>query len=315
MAGVRFFHPVAGELLLRLAPTSVDWTYNLNTKVIDTYAGQVVQLLSINWNNLSITGRFGREGPHGAFSDPLKFRERPVAEFNDWKQVHGRGDKTTGLSQMTAYFKRYFQIASQGLGTTGKDGRGRYDQHPMEIDYSGGIDPFERSWTVYPTSMPSFSRANDEFAPEWKLDCEIEHADGTLHTATMSKELAHLKEIHFGYIPFNRFSDPLGRFLPNDFGTNKKLKPAKRAAAVKFAEAQLELYNDDLSDKWKALLPAYTDQQIEELLFFASSIPKKVRAQPTDDSTSSGTTPAHKPTAKQKAAQDAQDRARHGGER
>lgn len=46
----------------RLDPNRVSWSYNLNTKVDETYGGRVVQLLSVNLDSLTIEVDSGRGG-------------------------------------------------------------------------------------------------------------------------------------------------------------------------------------------------------------------------------------------------------------
>ena len=82
MAGVRFQHDV-GTLDLRLPPTQVEWDYKLNTQTYQTYAGEVVQLLSVNFNKVSFQGQFGLEGPHGKNLVNGRLVDRPASDFTN----------------------------------------------------------------------------------------------------------------------------------------------------------------------------------------------------------------------------------------
>lgn len=267
MAGVVFTHPnnSVGTLRLRLAPSSINWTYNMNTSVVDTYGGQVIQLLSINFDKLTITGRFGREGPHGKIVNPAgtRVRERQVSGYRDYRVPNiSRYRYAVGLSQMTEYFSRYFAVASQGKDAYAT---GHYDQRAMTLRYAGALDDMERSWTVYPVDFPSYSRAIDEFAPEWTITFEIEEPDYAIKETQMKEALKRIRS-SIGYTPANPFSDPLGSFLDKN--------PKKRTKqAIQIATEEAHLLADQVVDHYRTMVPALTDEDLDELIFFDASIP------------------------------------------
>lgn len=282
MSGVIFKHPnkQIGDLYLRLAPTKVEWTYNLNTNVVDTYGGQVVQLLSINYNKLVLEGQFGIEGPHGraivGSGTKKKLVERPVAEYFDLNK--GRGGPAVGqqqykigLTQMTQYFRTYFSLASQGFDRT-KSGnllRGQFDQEPMSIYYDSDLaDDGMRSWTGYPVTFPSYSRANDEFTPTWRVEFEVEEPDQTVAHKGLPAALRRLRAA-VGYKAFSPFSDPLGASLYDT--KNGKLKRNKKTLlfAKTAAEKQSQLVFDELGN----LLPSMNEADLNELIQFGASRP------------------------------------------
>jgi len=225
---ISFTHPNLNNgkpLYLRLSPTSIQWTYNLNTQIKDTYGGQVVQILGINYDKLMIEGRFGLEGPHG--------KDRPIEEFWDYSKSTGNmKDLSVGLTQLTSYFKDYFDIASQGANTRLS---GNFNQVPMIVNYTSYIDPNEGNidtqanqntqaaqWSVYPISFPSYSRAITEFAPQWKIEFEIEEADSNIDTISIVREIQLIKE-GVSYDPSNKFSDPYAQIQSTDAQGNTKL--------------------------------------------------------------------------------------------
>ncbi len=54
-----------GSYTFRTNPNQINWTYNLNKAVDDTYGGRVIQLLSVNMDNLIVTADAGGGGwPH-----------------------------------------------------------------------------------------------------------------------------------------------------------------------------------------------------------------------------------------------------------
>lgn len=50
-----------GPLKWRIAPSSFDWNYSIDTNVIETLGGQVVQVLGATISDLSVTGYFGQD--------------------------------------------------------------------------------------------------------------------------------------------------------------------------------------------------------------------------------------------------------------
>jgi hypothetical protein len=54
-----------GDLRWRVDPTSVDWSFQLDTAVINTLGGQVIQLLGATLSDLTVSGDFGElRGPN-----------------------------------------------------------------------------------------------------------------------------------------------------------------------------------------------------------------------------------------------------------
>ena len=266
MSGVTFSHPaVTGALRLRLPPTSVDWSYNLVTSKTPTYAGEVVQILSVNFDKLILVGRLGHEGAFGTErKDGVLVRRRNV----DWNTNLKYG---VGLVQMVGWFREYFAIASQGRGREGQN----YREEPVVVTYEGAQDinvdtaRSELSWKVYPVSFPSYRRAHDNFAPEWKVECEVYEAPGVIKDAERIAAVDRL-----AYRPLhlinNPFSDPAG-MLYGTMDTDKKkavlLADAKRAAMLE-TENVLDYYNE--------FITSLGTTEIRELILAQASIPADV---------------------------------------
>jgi hypothetical protein len=256
-SGVTFIHHIAGTLHLRLAPTSVEWSYKVNTQTTPTFAGEVVQILSIEIDSLSITGRFGREGVWGTNVINGVATPRPLGERRNFKTGHG--PYANGLSQMTEYFRNYFSVASQGRDTAAK---GNYDQVPMIVSYSGAIDGEESQWSVYPVSFPSYKRTNVDYAPEWQVQFQVEEADYRITPAEMTKELHRLRA-EVGYIPSNVFSDPHGSALdPRIAGHIASIK-----AATSKADNQANQVTSAFFDFYSQQLPTFSVDDLNSLIF------------------------------------------------
>lgn len=256
MGGVTFTHPLAGTFDIRLAPTSIEWTYNLNTATTQTYAGEVIQLLSVNIDTLTLTGQFGREGPFGSTTEDGSVQPRKPDAFRNING--GTGPYTKGLVQMTEYFRRYFAVASQGRDTTSQ---GHYNQTPLKLTYNGALNANpEGSWLVYPTSFPSYKRTNIDFAPMWQVDFAVEEPDPKLQTSVMDQQLEALRD-SVGYIPSNVFSDPLGIYLDPRLNS-----PSDIAANIATAQQKALAFNNSLIDVYNQLTPAFTPDDLAAMI-------------------------------------------------
>lgn len=273
MAGVTFIHPNidVGVLHLRLPPTLVEWTFKLNTQVTDTFGGQVIQILSTSYDGLVIEGRFGKEGPHGAnINSKGQWDERdPEGFYALGKRRGGTGTKAyeIGLSQMMQYFRRYFSVATAGgdhLTPNGSFVRGAYNQQYMQLAYEGNIEDYERNWLVYPVSFPSFKRTNEDFAPAWRVECQVVEPDFFIDTQNKLKEIDRLRK-NVGYRPLNPFSDPLAQTIdPKTKGGQQRI--------VKLTKAQLDELNTSVFDYYGSMLPTLTPDNLTELIASDASL-------------------------------------------
>jgi len=281
MAGTTFSHPDVGTLSIRFAPTSVEWNFNLITNTVQTYAGEVVQVLGINFDRLTIEGQFGKEGPFGAVRQNGTLVKRPVSEYRDFSDSR---EFAIGLTQMTEFFQRYFAIASQGHDAKVE---GHYNQTPVVINYQGASDigvELGRGevWQVYPTSFPSYNRSVENFAPKWRVECNIHEAPESVRQVTQKDVITQLSETDkdafrpgVGYKPFNPFSDPFQGAAGNGLTARDlgNLSPSQRQALLDDARQQANENADKLFDKWKSMLPAYTDEELNRLILIGGSAP------------------------------------------
>jgi hypothetical protein len=279
--GISFHHPNkdVGSLYLRLPPTSVEWTVKLNTKVTDTYGGQVVQILSTSYDKLIITGQFGREGAHGmnVLSNGNLQERKPEGYFDLGSRSRPRRGSQNpleiGLSQMTAYFRRYFTVATAGgdhISPGGSFVRGAYNQQYMKLSYVGGLEDYERHWLVYPTSFPSYKRSNEDFAPEWRVECEVVQPDFFIDKHNKLKAIERLKK-NVGYRPLNPFSDPLVQEI-DPGNPNSKSRKVKKYI-VKLTQDQLDTINTSVFDYYGSMLNTPTPADLEELFSVNASMP------------------------------------------
>lgn len=96
-ANVRFHHPkIAGDLLVYVNPDQIKWAYGLNVQSYPTYGGEVVQILSVYWDDMGIQGT--------------------VSTYAEMENIY-------------RWFIGYMQQATQGRDKPG------YDQHPVTFVY------------------------------------------------------------------------------------------------------------------------------------------------------------------------------------
>jgi hypothetical protein len=262
--------PAQRTLNLRFNPTNVNWTYNVNTQNYDTYGGQVIQVLSVSINQLIIEGQLGREGAFGvrrassAMTDPRT--GGPVAAGGFYNnpghlQFEYNGVTYPGLHALAEFFREYFAVVSQGGDPQNP---GRYIQVPMTLNYgntysdivngrlvTGKSEPYNgtRTWSVVPKSFPSFRRSNENFAPEWRVECEVIEADSKIIYREKQSAIARLQEA-VGYSVKNPFSDPLAN--PNSSASN---------------------ITDKIVSQWKAMLPAMTQGDLENMVWQDITVP------------------------------------------
>lgn len=97
MANVIFSHPlIVNDLHIKVKPDQVTWAYGLNTASFPTYGGEVVQILSVFFDDMTVSGT--------------------VASYAEMEAIYG-------------WFITYMQYATQGRDNPS------YDQHPVTFNY------------------------------------------------------------------------------------------------------------------------------------------------------------------------------------
>lgn len=242
-------------LTLRLDPTEVSWTYNVNTQSFDTYGGQVIQVLSINIDTLSIHGQLGREGAFGVYKvggaqkDDRYGGPVPAGGWSNKyvdRQFDYNGVDYPGLHAMVEFFREYFALVTQGGDPQNP---GRFVQVPMKLRYGGGPSDQDRAWTITPTSFPDFRRANEAFAPEWRVEAQVIESDATVKANQKNSAIARLQDA-IGYKAANPFSDPLA-------------DPSSDLVSI----------NDQIVSRFKAILPKFSKGELEDMVWRDISVP------------------------------------------
>jgi hypothetical protein len=286
MSGVTFSYKKWGRensLFIRLDPYEVSWTYSLNTNVQNTYAGQVIQILSAKIDTLTIKGKLGLEGPWGRQLQAAGYTDRqgftlpqtgyaPTPPEQQWDWRNRDNPLTTGLTQITEYFREYFAVSSQGGDQLTV---GNYQELPMSLTY------LDRHWpTVIPTQFPSYRRSLENFAPEWELTAQVIQAPTDLQESLLTDAVNRLNVV-VGYPDpsKNPFSDPLA----------DPKSPASETAT-------------SIVNNWRSLLPEFTQGQILDLIWKDVTIPTTVTPTPAPKPTNPSATQTAQTTSTAAAA-------------
>lgn len=270
--------PVNRTLRLRHSPTDISWNYNVITQPFDTYGGQVIQVLAVNIDNLVFQGQLGREGAFGfkragaGGADDPRWHGRVPAGGNVTRshseQFEYNGIAYPGLHAMVEFFREYFALVSQGGDPQNP---GRFLQIPMTVSYdntytdmvdgkevTGRSDHEGKNWTVVPRNFPSFRRSNENFAPEWRVECEVIEADKKVLYREKQAAIARLQAA-IGYKARNPFSDPLADPAYNLDDITKKI-----------------------ASQFKGILPKITQGDLENMIWQNITVPNVTEGRPID---------------------------------
>jgi hypothetical protein len=138
MSNLTFSFPNAsvGNLDVSVNPDTVQWAYGLNTVTFPTYSGEVVQILSVFIDNLTVVGE--------------------LSSYQEMENIY-------------TYFANYFTLASQGTGTATNAGTNAYNQLPMTMDYH----PRNWSFQIQPLTAPGFAYGLEVVVPQWGISAHI----------------------------------------------------------------------------------------------------------------------------------------------
>lgn len=142
MPSVVFTHPnpQVGRLVIDTGLDGAEWGYGLNTATFPTYGGEVVQILSVYIDDLTLMGT--------------------VSTYRQLEAIY-------------SYFAAYLQVATQGKNPTPStdvsSSSSSYNLFPVYFSYP------ERNWNfrVIPKALPGFRKGRDVVAPTWQLSAHV----------------------------------------------------------------------------------------------------------------------------------------------
>jgi hypothetical protein len=120
-------------LIVETGADEISWAYTLNTVGFPTYGGEVVQILSVYIDDLTVKGTV-----------------RSYAK----------------LEAIYSFFMKYFTVATQGSTAASAD---KYTQVPMTMEYAHRGWRFE----IQPLEAPGFAYATETVAPQWEIKAHM----------------------------------------------------------------------------------------------------------------------------------------------
>jgi hypothetical protein len=209
MGTVRFSPPAGSSLASQIGSLTIEngielaqWGYNLNTQTFPTYGGEVIQILSVYIDDLTLGGT--------------------VATYSQCEAIY-------------SYFGKYFQIATQGRNTSGVPGQSSYNLDPIIFTYP------ERGWSfqLTPKSTPGFAYDWDAVGRVWQLQAHIidESANSSIQSI---KDAITTQVIQQGISDFAKLNGEIspdsGNPETNPFQTYDQTAQATTAAVKKYAD-------------------------------------------------------------------------------
>lgn len=240
MPSCTFYHPDIPSSPDRPGPylniasgmDEASWSYNLNTVTYPTYGGEVVQILSCNIGELTITGT--------------------LPSYRAMERVY-------------SYFAYYLQIATQGRSKDPQSGKTSYNQTPMAFTYP------ERGWSfqIMPTALRKFRYGQDVVAPSWGIQAHIVDHSNDLHSIKEFTKAQVLQDFlksdgekfdtegKIGFLSENPFSAP-GTIFGDDFDP-ESTREAWKAETDRFNEVINAYLDSDLETLYETLAsrPSY----------------------------------------------------------
>jgi hypothetical protein len=195
-------------LTLLIPPDQITWKYSLRTKVIDTYGGQVVQILGVQIDDFNLSGQI----PTGAWG---KSQASPSSEIIDNLEPYAyypdsSGSKLknssyavkNGLVHVANFFRDFFTEKTQYS----------YSVKNMLFQYP------HYGWNIpiIPLQFPQVKIANTEIFPQWQLQCSVvEHLAGhwigqLSRSHPINKKFEEDIEYGVGFTKFIKWSEMIG---------------------------------------------------------------------------------------------------------
>lgn len=120
-------------LIVVTGADEIGWSYALNVAEFPTYGGEVVQILSVYIDDVTIEGT--------------------ARQYFDVEEIYG-------------FFMEYFTVATQGSSAASAD---KYSQVPMIMEYAHRGWRFE----IQPLEAPGFTYATETVAPKWHMKAHV----------------------------------------------------------------------------------------------------------------------------------------------
>jgi hypothetical protein len=220
---------------LTVPPNGITWKYKLRTSVIDTYGGQVVQILGVEIEDFQLKG-FVPNGFWGRNrvkqNDNSFLWEENYLNAGTGKQYYtGDSDhRMNGLVHLGNFFRQFFTSKTQGGEFSTKNMIFSYPHYNWEI-------------AIIPYAFPRIRIANDEILPEWELSCSVveylsSHFISEV-TATGKSQINYLAA-GIGFAEFIEWSDPAATTSIESTAAARSLGESYRSFITEFNPSDID---------------------------------------------------------------------------
>lgn len=209
MAVVTFAPPSGSSLASQIGQLTIEtgidvaqWGYNLNTVSFPTYGGEVIQILSVYIDDLTLGGT--------------------VSTYSQCEAIY-------------SYFGTYFQLATQGKNTSGIPGQSAYNLDPIVFTYPA------RGWSfqLTPKSTPGFAYDWDAVGRIWQLQSHVidDSANSTISSMKDAIKYQAIQQALTGFAQINgEISPDSGNPEVNPFQTYDQAAQVTSASIKKYAD-------------------------------------------------------------------------------
>lgn len=236
-AQIVFSHPRSPEPLnVWVKPNAVQWSYGLNTANYPTYGGEVIQILSVFIDDMTITG------------NTRSYRE---------------------MENIFRWFTNYIQRATQGTTGQGADG---YDSNPVKMTYPERGWQFE----IIPKALPSFKYGRDLTVPEWTMQAAVVEPQWGISDSSMKELQGAILDSQglnsqflkgegielFGKATINSSAAAAGYDTAFNFNPDD---PFSGPTEAQYKKDKLRGAYGELADTYNKLIPAYLESDFSDL--------------------------------------------------
>lgn len=128
------------SVTFRIDPNSVEWNFTVNTTVIDTVAGRVVQVLGATLSDMTVLGQYGQNVKAGRNGESWRMAEAFVNKIRAIQEHQSRDASQHGKMHVPAIFnyapKNWrFQVYVKALQDS-KGGSITHEQGRFSYDYA-----------------------------------------------------------------------------------------------------------------------------------------------------------------------------------
>lgn len=251
MAEIIFQHervaPAGGNqgdpLQLSIGPDEISWGYNVNTAKYPTYGGEVIQILSVYVDDMTVGG-----------------------SIRTYEEAEG----------IYEYFMAYFSIATQ-TANANASAEDKFEQTPMVFKYP------ERNWTFYiqPMAAPGFEYGSEVVAPKWQIQAHI--VDRGLNAESLKNYIGKAAQDQLEKLEHGLESFHLSGHISPDSGDPSKnpfIAPntptTKKGGQVTFEPYSAKEVTEGLgkiADFYTSLLPSYLKGDFADVAGVSGSKP------------------------------------------